>query len=1033
MRPRLLKMTAFGPYTGEQIIDFERLEDANMFLIYGPTGGGKTTILDAICYALYGETNGGERSGETMRSKFADEDTITEVELYFKLRQDEYRIVRRPQYERAAKRGGSSGKLVKVASEVELYKKEEDTYKLVTAKYNEVGEKINELLHFNIGQFRQVIMIAQNKFRELLTVSSKERQQILQDIFETGIYQNVEKALEVLYADIKDQVKEKQLIYENTLSQIEAGEDVRLKDFLSTKVIYNAPEVCDILECICSEKTEEQEQLEQELKKVMAQLEESQQQLVKVNKQYEEKQEQVRLETELTGLIAKKEDYNQLEVKIEKAEKILPIIPLETIVLEVKKEYLACEETLKVQIASLKEIEDKLKLCETKLKEQENLPVEVEKLKKEYSILETYVPKVVQLAAKYEEREQKQKALSIGEDTYKKLLEKEVLLDKEIEEKELTIKQKDTLQKELAEKLVLQKEMLEILKQKAERVKEEAHATKVLSELDKQYELIKQKEQLHRLHETHYREAFKLWFNNQAGVLAETLKDNEPCPVCGSLKHPQKAALTSDHITKEALDKMEKEIKELETELGSLRETKSALEKECKLLKARLQAYDEALVGKETISEEVLNKLKEEITTLEAKLGELVQMQKALEANRLEKKTIIERKEKGATYIAEQKEGLSEVTAYITSIETEVPKELREKVALDAMLEQLKAAYTAKETAFKTLKQQQERQSTEKAQQSTRVLENQKRAVTLKEQGVKKRLEFENALEAAGFSDIGDFKIYKMTPEDLETAKADLGEYKQRRNLLTSQCKELQEKTKDFSEEERVSVTNKHQVLMEQSTALSLKVNEVKNNQMKHLKIQQVLTHLYDEVKTIVKKQSVIEKISSYAKGKNKKGLSFERYIQSSIFEEVLRSANKKLRPMTHNRYELFRSDDLSRANAQAGLDIGIKDYYNNETRPVTTLSGGESFMAALALALGLSEVIQRLAGATPLDTLFIDEGFGSLDEEALELAIKTLLSIQDTGRLIGIISHVKELREQIPVGLEITTGARGSSASFKL
>lgn len=220
---------------------------------------------------------------------------------------------------------------------------------------------------------------------------------------------------------------------------------------------------------------------------------------------------------------------------------------------------------------------------------------------------------------------------------------------------------------------------------------------------------------------------------------------------------------------------------------------------------------------------------------------------------------------------------------------------------------------------------------------------------------------------------------------------------------------------------------------MEQSTALSLKVNEVKNNQMKHLKIQQALTHLYDEVKTIVKKQSVIEKISSYAKGKNKKGLSFERYIQSSIFEEVLRSANKKLRPMTHNRYELFRSDDLSRANAQAGLDIGIKDYYNNETRPVTTLSGGESFMAALALALGLSEVIQRLAGATPLDTLFIDEGFGSLDEEALELAIKTLLSIQDTGRLIGIISHVKELREQIPVGLEITTGARGSAASFKL
>ena len=136
---------------------------------------------------------------------------------------------------------------------------------------------------------------------------------------------------------------------------------------------------------------------------------------------------------------------------------------------------------------------------------------------------------------------------------------------------------------------------------------------------------------------------------------------------------------------------------------------------------------------------------------------------------------------------------------------------------------------------------------------------------------------------------------------------------------------------------------------------------------------------------------------------------------------------------MTLNRYELYRTDDLSRANAQVGLDIGIRDYYSNETRPVNTLSGGESFMAALALALGLSEVIQRLAGATPLDTLFIDEGFGSLDEEALEMAIKTLLSIQDTGRLIGIISHVRELREQIPVGLEVSTGPTGSKAVFRL
>ncbi len=1033
MRPRLLKMTAFGPYAGEQIIDFERLEDANMFLIYGPTGGGKTTILDAICYALYGETNGGERSGESMRSKFASEEIITEVELYFKLRQEEYRIIRRPQYERAAKRGGSSGKMVKVASEVELYKKEEESYTLLTAKYNEVGEKITEFLHFNIGQFRQVIMIAQNKFRELLTVSSKERQQILQDIFETGIYQDVEKALEVLFSGIKDQIREKQLMYETTLGQIEAKEEEGLKDYLSTKVIYNAPEVCEALEHLCELKARETVELKIALEQTKMKLDESQKALVKVNKQHEEKQETLRLEAELTALNAKKEIYQELATKVEKAEKILPLLPLEQIILEVKKEYLACEESLKAQIMALNEVDEQLKVCEGRLKEEEKLPIEIEKLKKEYSILETYVPKVTQLATQYEERNKRKENLEKGEVTYQDLIEKEKALDAVILEEEKALKEKDDLQSELANQLVAQKEILEILKQKADKEKEEENATKALLRLEKAYEVIKEKEQLYQIHEEEYRQAFKRWFNNQAGLLAHTLEEDTPCPVCGSLHHPQKAVLTEDHITKEALDELEKGLKVLEAELASLRESKSALEKECKLLKARLQAYDELLKGKETITEESLTLLKRHTIQNQNKLEQLSQLQKTLEEHRIEKQTIIQRKEKGASYIAQQKQGLSEVMAYITSIETEVPKALREQMALARMLEELQGSYLAKEALYKKLKEEQEKLHMKKTQYSTRVLENQKREQSLKEQGIKKRLEFEKAVLEAGFKEISDFKIYKMSPEALEMSKLDLNTYQQKVELCVAQYKALSEKTKNFKEEERQKTLELHEGLMEQHTALSLKINSVSSEQTKYVKIKEELTALYESVKLMVKKQSVIEKISSYAKGKNKKGLSFERYIQSSIFEEVLRSANKKLKPMTHNRYELFRSDDLSRANAQAGLDIGIKDYYNNETRPVTTLSGGESFMAALALALGLSEVIQRLAGATPLDTLFIDEGFGSLDEEALELAIKTLLSIQDTGRLIGIISHVKELREQIPVGLEITTGAEGSFARFKL
>ncbi|WP_054739846.1 SbcC/MukB-like Walker B domain-containing protein [Cellulosilyticum ruminicola] len=251
--------------------------------------------------------------------------------------------------------------------------------------------------------------------------------------------------------------------------------------------------------------------------------------------------------------------------------------------------------------------------------------------------------------------------------------------------------------------------------------------------------------------------------------------------------------------------------------------------------------------------------------------------------------------------------------------------------------------------------------------------------------------------------------------------------------FLKKNTKCFKRKQKDFKQEDLESAKENSEKVLAENTRLNVEKTKLEQYLQAHEKIIKSLKEIYGATTALLKRQRILDKISTVAKGKNSKGLSFERYIQSSIFEEVLASANKKLKPMTLNRYELYRSDDLSRANAQVGLDIGIRDYYSNETRPVNTLSGGESFMAALALALGLSEVIQRLAGATPLDTLFIDEGFGSLDEEALEMAIKVLLNIQDTGRLIGIISHVRELREQIPVGLEVTTGSTGSKAVFRV
>lgn len=1032
MRPRLLKMTAFGPYGDKQIIDFTQLEDANMFLIYGPTGGGKTTILDAICYALYGETNGGERSGENMRSKFAPEGVVTEVELFFELRGEAYRIVRRPQYERAPKKG-KSDKLIKVPAEVELYKKEDGEYKIITSKYNEAGEKINELLHFNIGQFRQVIMIAQNKFRELLTVSSKERQQILQDIFETGIYQNVEKALDVLSSGAKEKLHDQEASYKAIMGNIDPLGNEMLLTYMQTKVIYNAPEVCEILEVSCKEKHHEKEKIDKQILEIGEAITKAQENLRKLIQMEEDTKSKFIAEERLKVLEGQEEQFKALSEKIQLAEKAVGIMPLEEVVMTLKKDVLEEKEKQEVYQASLEATEVHLNEKVNVLKSEEKLVEEVEQLKKEYSILETYVPKVAVLNTAYEEKSKLEGLIQKGEAKYAKILEALEEVEKQIKEKEEALKEKTNLQKALTSEYIVQKEMEAVLKVKLEKENKEKEAEVLFLNLKNIYEQIEAQGKVYMQQEAQYKNAFSIWFNGQAAELAQSLVEDSPCPVCGSTHHPQKAILTKDHVTKEELEKLEVAKKQAENKLNTLKQEGAAGEEQCKLLKGLIEEYNNRLEGKEDITVVTKKALDEKIKAQEDTLAQLEKMQKSLEECQALLKDYERRKEEGKEFIANTKLQLSEKTAYIKSIENDVPENLRHKEALEEKLMHLKTSYESKEKYYKDLVEAVEKLKQEKMQRITMLEEAKKRVEVLIKQGAMRKEILNNAIKDAGFVDMTDYKASKMSEADIKTSKQEVENYMKEKVVLVNKCKELTEKTKDFKEEDLRLAQEENDKVLARNTALSVEKTKLEQYLQTHEKIIVELKAIYEEATALLKRQSVLDKISNFAKGRNSKGLSFERYIQSSIFEEVLASANKKLKPMTLNRYELYRADDLSRANAQVGLDIGIRDYYSNETRPVNTLSGGESFMAALALALGLSEVIQRLAGATPLDTLFIDEGFGSLDEEALEMAIKTLLNIQDTGRLIGIISHVRELREQIPVGLEVTTGPTGSKAVFRL
>lgn len=1032
MRPKLLKMTAFGPYGGEQIIDFTQLEDANMFLIYGPTGGGKTTILDAICYALYGETNGGERSGENMRSKFAEEGVITEVELFFKLRNEEYRIIRRPQYERAPKKG-KSDKLIKVPAEVELYKEEDGEYKIITSKYNEAGEKINQLLHFNIGQFRQVIMIAQNKFRELLTVSSKERQQILQDIFETGIYQNVEKALDRLSASAKETLHDREANYKAIMDTIAPTDHEMLSTYIQTKVIYNAPDVCEILEAICKDKHHEKEKIDNKLLEISKTITKVQEQLAKLTQMADDTAEKLKLGKHLEFLNTQEAEYAALNEKVSLAEKAKGIMPLEKVVMELRDNVLAKQDEQKKYQDELAATEKSLKEKEEELKQEEKLVDEAANLRKEVGILETYVPKVTELNKAYKEEVELSERFERGKAKYETLVQKLENVEKQIKSKEEALKEKSQMQKRCTNLYMLQKEMKDVLELKAEKENKEKEAKTLFVNLQGIYTQIEAQSNVYENYEKQYKDAFSIWFNGQAAELAQSLEENSPCPVCGSLHHPQKAVLMNNHVTKEELENIETAKKQAEAQLNILKRESVAQEEKCKLLKAHIDEYSEKLKEKENITEEAKEKLDQDIKTLEKEITKLEELEQSLAQDQNLRKECEERKNAGKDFIAKTEVELGEKKTAIKAIEKDVPVDLRHQEALEKKITDLKRDYETKEKVYKELGQAVESLKQERAQKAARLEETKKHLEGLKNQGAEQKETLNQAILDAGFENKEAYKASKLSNIEIENGKREVERYKQDKVVSEEKYKALQEKTKDFKEEDLAKAKKANEEILDENTSLNVEKTKLEQYLQTHEKIIESLKAIYKETTALLKRQRILDKISTLAKGRNNKGLSFERYIQSSIFEEVLASANKKLKPMTLNRYELYRADDLSRANAQVGLDIGIKDYYSNETRPVNTLSGGESFMAALALALGLSEVIQRLAGATPLDTLFIDEGFGSLDEEALEMAIKVLLNIQDTGRLIGIISHVRELREQIPVGLEVTTGPTGSKAVFRL
>ena len=926
MRPLLLKMSAFGPYAGNTVIEFDKLGDKGLYLICGDTGAGKTTIFDAICYALFGEASGRLRDVSMLRSKYADDLTPTEVELLFLHNDKEYRIVRNPEYYRPSKRGGG---LTKQPQDACLYMPDGN----VISKAKDVNKAVEELLSLNCDQFFQISMIAQGSFRELLISDTNTRQKIFRELFKTGFYLTLQDKLSEARKEISDKVSDSKKSIEQYVRDIMVDEDdVLLIDVENAKAGLMLTE--DIIELIVSL-----------INKDETTANDNENKLKTVNGELERVNSSIAI---IENAINSKE---MLDITLKEYEKKKPV-----------EEAANAEfEKAKIELAKKDDIVKELSTIEAEIKKNEDIN-KTEALVNRLSDDEKN--KTENLGLLLDEKEQKAGVLS----ELKSELDGLKNVGVSIEEYKNKLEKLDKSINELNE---LKKEYIKYNRGQQE-----------LEELTDKY--IEDNNEFKRLRDI-YEEMEQAFRDGQAGILAATLTDGEKCPVCGSIAHPDKAKLTDEIPSEEKLNQAKEnasKARDKANEASSFlrsRRTFVELIKE-QLINNAVELFSDSDIDEDKdlfISnlESNIESYEFEITTLRNDINDKLNN---------EKRRATRKKEIEDNLISEYEEKLKLIDEDIASLNIEIAginasinenklkaKEIKESLIFSDM----SAAEKRRNELTYTLNSIQ--QLYDIKEQERNQIHDEVTKLTSKIESLKK------SLEGIEISDVTDKKAKKT---ELEYKRNDL-------------IKKIQE------ERTRIRINNN------------------------------VLVNIKDKVESLKETEKNLSYITSLSKTANgdlsgKEKIKLETYIQTTYFDRIIRRANLRFMEMSSGQYELKRQRVASDIRGQSGLDLVVIDHYNGTERSVRTLSGGESFMASLSLALGLSEEVQSSSGGVSVDTLFVDEGFGTLDSDSLDLAYKALTNVTEGNRLVGIISHVAELRNKIDNQIIVKKEKSGGSVA---
>ncbi|MFP7493852.1 SMC family ATPase [Terribacillus saccharophilus] len=1032
MRAITLQMTAFGPYHKAQTIDFRELGAESIFLITGPTGAGKTTIFDAICYSLYGRASGSDRDQDSLRSHFASPGEITEVRYRFALRGREYEVIRYPKQQKKKERGEG---YTDDPARAEFYEWKDEEKVLITSRIKEVNEAIEERIGLDYEQFRKMIMIPQGEFRKLISENSKEREEILQRIFRTYFYERMTEALKDEAKQLKENLQQTEWKEQQQISKIEW----RTQEHMEADSVPETMHKLRLeLEAIKTSVTEG----EQELALHKKTWQERQQQYYEAQQLLEtfKQLEQARIQQE--GLQQKQPEIEQKQQRLKDMERASRLLPYEQQLSVRKQEWQAqvkAQQETKERNDRIEQQYEAIKSSYTKaqeqepqrLKRQEQLQLEKQQLVQ----WKEYEQRKLELTRMQKTLEGKQRRLLQLKEEHTAKKTEQQKLEQDLS-KEAALIQAFFEEQGIVEKLERQLEQIARLKESVQQLQN------MRTVYQQTQQLLKSRETDVQMLRQEIIEMEEAQAAHHAAHLAGQLADGEPCPVCGSTDHPSPAQTTA-HIqsfgllkqkrvmleaAQRAYDEVQQKYVEAKSNGQAIRQVTDELYRSI----TGEDAFDQTKL--DALSSDTQQKRDAAAASLRSKQAERKQIEQTKQLLGQLKQTLVQ-EEKAAEELQSELRAMEEtfhrVEAELRYQRKQLPEVLMDAAEWERKIMQEEAQLEAASKEWEQLQHQYEEISKSRQQVAAALESTIKFTADVEQKYRMEQQAFVAKLEEAGFRDTAAFQTARGSEQEMRRLQEEVEQYASQRRSVSEQIETLQKLTEQREKPElalfQQAVVEAEQVFEAKNSSL----NADKSYAVQHEHIMQSLSQLQEEAAEQKAQYYDIGELANLAKGDNSLRLSFERYVLTSFLDEIILQANIRLEEMTDHRYQLKRSGQIAKRGAQSGLDLEVIDHHTGQERPVKTLSGGEGFKAALSLALGMSDVVQAHAGGVELETLFIDEGFGTLDEVSLEQAIDSLKGLQASNRVLGIISHVPQLKEEIHTKLQIDSSPTGSSAKF--